>query len=209
MITKLQIWIQITWNILGYSKFMPWNLFLAFIPLGLSLWLFRRAKRRSILWWIVLIVFIAFLPNAPYVLTDIIHLVDLIRYNISTWVVTLILIPQYVLYALAGFEAYVMSLLNFGYYLHRQNLSRYIWRVELILHALSAIGIYIGRFQRFNSWDIVTKPKHLVRNFIEDFTDKQPLLVTFITFVILVILYWIFKQINLGIMTRISNAKES
>ena len=53
------------------------NLFLAFIPLVLSLWLFlRRSKRRTLLWWMVFVAFISFLPNASYLLTDIIHLID-------------------------------------------------------------------------------------------------------------------------------------
>ncbi|MGL4883991.1 MAG: DUF1361 domain-containing protein, partial [Waterburya sp.] len=60
-----------------YSGWIVWNLFLAFIPLALSFWLFvRRNIKRSLLWWIGLVVFIAFLPNAPYLLTDIIHLID-------------------------------------------------------------------------------------------------------------------------------------
>ena len=74
-----------------YSGWIIWNLFLAFIPLGLSFWLFRwQTKSRSLLWWIGLIVFIAFLPNAPYLLTDIIHLIEAIRAGYSAWIINLI-----------------------------------------------------------------------------------------------------------------------
>ena len=53
-----------------------WNFFLAFVPFVLSLYLFRRETRRGWLWWPLLLVFIAFLPNAAYTLTDIIHFIS-------------------------------------------------------------------------------------------------------------------------------------
>ncbi|WP_242032758.1 DUF1361 domain-containing protein [Oscillatoria sp. FACHB-1406] len=181
---------------------MLWNSFLAYIPLALSIWLFRLRQPRSVLWWLGFVVFVAFLPNAPYVLTDIIHLVDIIRDGYPLWVVTLVLIPQYILFIGAGFEAYVLSIINLGYYLHRHKLGQWTLLVELSLHALSALGIYLGRFKRFNSWDIVTKPKVLAKTTIEHLADKEPLLVMFLTFIILTILYWIMKQITLSLIFR-------
>ncbi|MBD2577730.1 DUF1361 domain-containing protein [Oscillatoria sp. FACHB-1406] len=183
-------------------SFMLWNSFLAYIPLALSIWLFRLRQPRSVLWWLGFVVFVAFLPNAPYVLTDIIHLVDIIRDGYPLWVVTLVLIPQYILFIGAGFEAYVLSIINLGYYLHRHKLGQWTLLVELSLHALSALGIYLGRFKRFNSWDIVTKPKVLAKTTIEHLADKEPLLVMFLTFIILTILYWIMKQITLSLIFR-------
>lgn len=183
-------------------SFMLWNSFLAYIPLALSIWLFRLRQPRSLLWWLGFAVFVAFLPNAPYVLTDIIHLVDIIRDGYPLWVITLVLIPQYILFIGTAFEAYVLSIINLGYYLHRHKLGRWTWLVELSLHALSALGIYLGRFKRFNSWDIVTKPKVLAKTTIEHLADKEPLLVMFLTFIILVILYWVMKQITLSLIFR-------
>ncbi|WP_013323515.1 DUF1361 domain-containing protein [Gloeothece verrucosa] len=208
MLTQLQIWFNIAWQVLSYShKLIAWNLFLAFIPLVLSFWLFRRAQKRSLLWWIGVLSFMGFLPNAPYVLTDVIHLIDLIRYGFSAWIVALVLIPQYTLFILSAFEAYTISVINVGYYLHRQNLSRYILATEIIIHALSAIGIYLGRFQRFNTWDFVTQPKILLSSIFETFVKKQPILVTVITFVVITVLYWLVKQVNLGIALRIKESK--
>ncbi len=113
LITQLQYVLQ------THSRWMSWNLFLAFIPLGLSLVLFRRNLHRSIFWWLGFLVFFAFLPNAPYVLTDIIHLITYIRKVDSIWLITLILIPLYLCFMLLGFEAYVISLINMGSYLHQ------------------------------------------------------------------------------------------
>lgn len=205
MNTQILDWISVAWGtLLGNSRWMAWNLFLAFVPLILSVWLFRtpthRRLSRSLSWWVGLLVFIAFLPNAPYVLTDIIHFVEDIRRNdLSIWIITLILIPQYLLFIVAGFEAYVLSLINMGYYLNRQGWSRWVFWTELLIHGLSAIGVYLGRFLRFNSWDLITRFDTVTGSVLEDVARKRPLAVILITFVIITGLYWLMKQVTLAL----------
>lgn len=184
------------------SHWMAWNLFLAFIPLVLSVWLFRNGRKPLLIWWVGLLVFVAFLPNAPYVLTDIIHLIYDIREGFSEWIVTLVLVPQYVLFILAGFGAYVLSLINLGYYLNQQRRHRYVLWVELALHGLSAIGIYLGRFLRFNSWDLVTRLDSVAGTVVDDLAAKRPALVIFVTFAIITGLYWLMKEVILGLILR-------
>lgn len=187
-----------------HSGWIIWNLFLAFIPLALSFWLFRRkTNSRSFLWWIGLIVFIAFLPNAPYLLTDIIHLIRATRTVSSIWIIILIFIPLHLFAILSGFEAYVVSLINQGHYLKRQGAGKFVVWAELITHALSAIGVYLGRFRRFNSWDLVTEPDNVIHTAANDLTAKLPLAVIVITFVIITVFYWLIKQITLGLLLRI------
>jgi len=182
-------------------RWMTWNLFLAFIPLALSVWLFRSHRGRSWVWWLGFLVFYAFLPNAPYLLTDIIHLIHDIRTVQSVWMITLVLIPLYLLVILGGFEAYVISLINLGHYLHRIGKSQWIVGVELITHILSAVGIYLGRFLRFNSWDFITQPDVLLTSVVEDVLGKQPLVIIVITFAVLVGLYWLMKRVTLGFVS--------
>lgn len=191
------------WNVLlRNSRWMSWNLFLAFVPLALSLWLFRKRQRRSVIWWLGFLVFFAFLPNAPYVLTDVIHLIEDIREINSVWMITLVVIPVYLLFILAGFEAYVLSLINLGYYLNQIGQSQWILWAELITHALSAIGIYLGRFKRFNSWDFITQPDALATSVVEDLLGRRPLVITAITFVVVAGLYWIMKRVSLGVFLQ-------
>lgn len=187
-----------------YSGWILWNSFLAAIPLVLSFWLFRRKKiSRSWLWWLALIVFIAFLPNAPYMLTDIIHLIRGTRGGLSIVVLTLVVIPLHAAAIIGGFEAYVISLINQGYYLKKQGVSRQgIWISELLMHLLCAIGVYLGRFRRFNSWDLVTDPGNVVLTTFNDLTSRQPIVVIIITFVILTLFYWVMKQVTLGLYLR-------
>ncbi|HEY9750567.1 MAG TPA: DUF1361 domain-containing protein [Allocoleopsis sp.] len=203
MRAELVNWILFAGQVLHRnSHWMAWNLFLALIPLALSVWLFRTGRKPLILWWVGLLVFVAFLPNAPYVLTDIIHLIYDIREGFSEWIVTLVLVPQYILFILAGFGAYVLSLINLGYYLNQRQRHRYVLWVELALHGLSAIGIYLGRFLRFNSWDLVTRLDSIAGTVVDDLAAKRPALVIFVTFVIITGLYWLLKEVILGLILR-------
>ena len=185
----------------GFARIV-WNLFLAYIPVFLSVWLFRWSDRRSPVWWVILATFIAFLPNAPYVLTDIIHYIRSIRGGLSTSVIIFALTPQYLIFLIGGFQAYVMSLLNLEFYLTKIGQEKSIFAVQILIHFLSAIGIYLGRFLRFNSWDFVTQPDELAETLARDLSHKQPVLAISITFIILLGLYWITKQINLGLVLR-------
>ncbi len=190
-------------HVLGRNVgWMSWNLFLAFIPLAVSVWIFRIKRRRSLVWWLGFLVFFSFLPNAPYLLTDIIHLIHDIRRVESVWMITLVLIPVYLVVIFAGLEAYVISLINWGYYLHRIGKSQWILWVELISHALCAVGIYWGRFLRFNSWDFITQPDAVITKGIEEILGRQPLVIISITFVLLTGLHWLMKRVTLGFIRQ-------
>ncbi|MBT9313147.1 DUF1361 domain-containing protein [Leptothoe kymatousa] len=184
----------------GNLPFMVWNSFLALIPLILSFWLFRGrgSHRRHWPWWIGFTLFVAFLPNAPYVLTDIIHLVKDIRMGTSVWAIALILIPQYFLFIGFGVATYTLSLVNLGRYLSREGKCRWVLPAELTLHGLTALGIYLGRFLRFNSWDLVTSPLAVMGNTLALLLSKWPLAVMFGTFIILAVVYWLLKQVTLA-----------
>lgn len=172
------------------------------ILMASDIWLLHGQGSRSLGWWVGFLVFITFLPNAPYILTDIIHLIDDIRRYSSVWIITLAIIPQYLLFMLLGFEAYVLSVIYLGDYLRQHGWGKFILWVELILHGLNAIGIYLGRFQRFNTWHIITQPDALFSGLVNDLVGKVPALVMAVTFVVITILYWLMKQVSLGIMLR-------
>jgi len=184
------------------SIYLIGALAITLLLMALDIWLLRGREVRSIFWWVGFLVFITFLPNAPYVLTDIIHLIDDIRRNYSVWIITLAIIPQYLLFILLGFEAYVLSVIYLGDYLRGLGWGKFILWAEIIIHGLSAIGIYLGRFQRFNSWHILTQPDVLFASLMNDLVGKFPALVMAVTFVAIALLYWIMKQVSISIMLR-------
>src|SRR5579863_886556 len=126
---------------------MGWDLFLAGVPLALAFLLFRRARSRGPLWWAGLAVFVLFLPNAAYPLTDFLHFVLKIRQRpyLPDWAVGLFVIPEYVVYIGASFLAYVLALRFLGNYLRSAGKGRLVVATELLLHGLCALGVYLGR----------------------------------------------------------------
>jgi uncharacterized membrane protein len=153
----------------------------------------QQQNNRSLSWWLGLLIFIGFLPNAPYILTDIVHFYDAVRSIQSVWGITLVIVPIYILFIGIGWFAYVFSLLNVRKYLAKNQLDRYISTAELSLHLLCAIGIYIGRFIRFNSWSLITAPREFIRVLPEELIGKFPIVVILITFLIIMVLYSISK----------------
>ena len=199
--------------------FMLWNTFLALIPLALSLWLFRSERaavedprsfsverwntplsKRRLSWWLGCALFVAFLPNAPYVLTDVIHLIRFIKNGTSLSTIVLVLIPQYLIFMLIGIEAYVLSIINLGHYLLKQGHRQWILAAELTLHMLCAVGIYLGRFPRFNSWDIITNPQRLALYITQDLPRPEPMAIILVTFITITALYWPLKQVSLALV---------
>lgn len=191
-------------NITG---FMAWNLFLAFIPFAFSIFLFRHRATRNIVWWLGLIIFTLFLPNAAYVITDIIHFVDDARNpDISENGIIFVMIPQYLIFIIAGFQCHVLSVLRLVNYLGIKDKAK-LTGMELGVNLICAYGIYLGRFDRLNSWHIVTKPYRLVETVIDSFMKENFAIAMFIFFVTITLLYYIFKWINLSIGTMWRKAK--
>ena len=180
-----------------------WGVRLFFIAISIGLIIIlaivdrslRQNRNRSIFWWMGLFLFVAILPNAPYILTDIIHFYEAVRTLNSVWAITLIIVPIYLLFIGVGWFSYVCSLVNIDRYLQKNNLARYTSTIELSLHLLCAIGIYIGRFIRFNSWSLVTQPKYFLSILPGELIGKLPLVVILLTFLIITILFAICKPI--------------
>jgi uncharacterized membrane protein len=156
---------------------------------------YTHARSQSIIWWIGLFLFVAILPNAPYVLTDIIHFYDAVRTIDSAWTITLFIVPTYIIFIGIGWLAYVFSLINLGVYLSKNHLARYTNIIELSLHAICAIGIFIGRFLRFNTWSLVTQPKLFLSILPGELIGKFPVVVILLTFVIIATLYTLCKPL--------------
>ncbi len=160
-----------------------------------------QSSTRSVGWWMVFLMFIFFLPNAPYVLTDVIHLVEDIRFGYSIWIISLALIPQYLVFILLGFGAYILCLIQLERYCQAQGWGIWNKGIELIVQFLCAIGIYLGRFQRFNTWDILTRPDALIESVIQDILNQRPLLIIAVTFVVLSLLYALLKPVTLAVLS--------
>ena len=210
IVNQIINWIDISLELFNQSSDrIIWNLFLAVIPLCLSYYLFRRRAIRNLAWWTVLLIFIAFLPNAPYILTDSIHIIELSRQNYPTWSIVLILIPQYILFICAGFQAYVVSLTRLNNYIVEFIAQKYLIVVNAIVHGLCVVGIYIGRFERFNSWDLVVKPGEVILTTLRDLLDVWKISSMAIALLSIWLTVELTKLVNNSLVLTNSDSKNS
>ena len=145
---------------------MTWNTLLAWIPVVLALPLFRwrggagadGRHERTPLWWAGLGLMLLFLPNAPYVVTDLVHLRDDVLLVGHNWSVITAVLPVYGLFIGSGFLAYYLVLRELARYLRADGLGPWVAPTLVVVHGLSAVGVYLGRHARLNSWEPVVEP---------------------------------------------------
>lgn len=133
-------------------SFLVWNLFLAWLPF-LFAWIIYRRPKTAVLFgplWLI------FLPNAPYIVTDLMHLSW--HGGAPIWYDALMVFT----FALTGLLLGLVSL-----YLLQLRVARHLgeavsWLFVVFVLGISSYGVYIGRFLRWNSWDLFTQPHTLL-----------------------------------------------
>lgn len=141
-----------------HRPWMTWNLTLAMVPAALAVALLARPHRRTVTWWAGIAVFVVFLPNAPYVVTDLIHLRGHAAAAASDGVLVFGVLPLYAGFVLTGFLAYLVCTELVAREVRSVRPTTRRWVVEVALHALCALGIVLGRIARLNSWDTIARP---------------------------------------------------
>lgn len=129
---------------------LNWNLFLALIPI-LFAYVAIVSKYRTVS-IIFALIWIGFLPNAPYIITDFIHLADVGPKSLL-WYDAIMIFS----YSLVGVTAYLMSLRMIVLRFHFA-----LW-FPAIISLVTGFGIYLGRYIRFNSWHVFTQPLDIAK----------------------------------------------
>jgi uncharacterized membrane protein len=142
----------------GNRSWMTWNLILAVVPAVLAIVLLARPHRRTAAWWVGVAALVAFLPNAPYVVTDLIHLRADAAGAASDGVLVFGVLPLYAAFVTAGFLAYLVCTELVAREVRRVRPEVRRWTVEVAIHLVCALGIVLGRIARLNSWDTITEP---------------------------------------------------
>jgi len=145
-------------------SFLRWNLVLAWLPVAIALALHWAERLRAPLPVLAVlgIGWLAFLPNAPYLVSDLVHLG-------TTWVN----VPIW--FDAAMFGTFAITGLLLGYvsvFLVQSLVARRLgwptaWGVTLAAWALSSGGIYLGRVLRYNSWDAFIRPRAVIADLVE------------------------------------------
>ncbi|WP_152611451.1 DUF1361 domain-containing protein [Psychroserpens damuponensis] len=175
-----------------YLLFLVWNLFLAIIPFAITTGLMSTKKPNKLLLFFFFGIWLLFLPNAPYLVTDLLHLT---RTNQTyLWLDILVIMS----FAFNGLILFYLSLSDMEKLLKSHLKPKLLTPLMLSIFGLTAFGIYLGRFLRHNSWEIINNPLTI-------FTDSfniifQPNIeawiftTTFASF--LAISYWMLKAFS-------------
>ncbi|MCB9081273.1 MAG: DUF1361 domain-containing protein [Lewinellaceae bacterium] len=144
--------------------FLIWNLFLAWIPVWFSSRL--TARQPGLLSLGLFMGWLVFLPNAPYLLTDLIHLRE--RPPIPLWFDGILFFS----FAWTGLALGLWSLLRVEQQLriwwpqHRRSYTG-LWLF------LAGLGVFCGRFLRWNSWELITNPRGLLSDAVQLLTHWE------------------------------------
>lgn len=169
--------------------FLIWNLFLGLIPFGLAISDKPSTKAINMVRWAVVILF---LPNAPYLFTDLIHLVH--SNSRFFWVD----FTLFMTFGLTGMASFLLTC---------QHLCAQLPVPPKMLKAgiypLTAVGLYLGRTGRFNSWDPLIHPLRFVSDLFE-FLLSEPMV-----FLTTVAAYTAFVYaFDVLLLTRTTNHKD-
>lgn len=135
--------------------FLVWNLFLAWIPYWLSCAVMRQNSNGKLSFVALALGWLVFVPNAFYIITDLFHL-DM-NYGVPLWFDLALLVS----FAWSGLLLGIVSVKHM-----EEAVERFTGRKPGLLFIipvmmLNGLGVYLGRYLRFNSWDIITNPLSL------------------------------------------------
>ncbi|MFL7867297.1 MAG: DUF1361 domain-containing protein [Anaerolineales bacterium] len=144
-----------------HYSFLIWNLFLAWIPFGIAYVVYTTSIRRRWLYAVIPVsafLWLIFFPNAPYILTDFQHL-SYAGNDIPVWYDVILLIW----FSFTGLFLGMVSLFLMQEVVRREFGRWFGWGFVVLVAALTTVGIYMGRFLRWNSWDILGNPGGLAQ----------------------------------------------
>jgi uncharacterized membrane protein len=183
--------------------FLIWNLFLAWIPYCISQWLYNKQEKikSRFVFVIAVLLWLAFVPNTFYILTDLYHIGDAYNdYTMPNW------------YDLAMILSFAWNGLLLGIlsvrYIEKVVQRRFVVKNDLLflypIMWLNALGVYVGRYLRFNSWDLLSNPFYLIRDIADvlfhPFAERYATGMIFCFSVLMTLIYITVKKLSKAIM---------
>jgi uncharacterized membrane protein len=139
----------------SFYRFLVWNLFLAWVAVAAALVCHALARRHIYGFAIGAgVIWLLFFPNAPYMLTDYIHIREMPLTSPLWWDVLMLSSFVWTALMLGFFSLYLMQ----GVW--RAHMGRFgSWLLVALALGLGSFGVYLGRFVRLNSWDALLHPR--------------------------------------------------
>jgi uncharacterized membrane protein len=174
--------------------FLVWNLFLAFVPYAVSRQMTNAVMKSK--WKFVLYAFVwlLFIPNSFYIITDLFHL-DM-NETVPLWYDLALLLS----FAWSGILFGILSIRQMEKLFEKNFNKKFDLLFILPVMALNGFGIYIGRYLRFNSWDVLTNPLQLISDiiylFIHPFRNRFDWSMIVCYTILLTLIYYTIKKLS-------------
>lgn len=173
--------------------FLVWNIFLAWIPFTISYYLIKPVTESKWKQAMLFIAWLLFFPNALYIITDLIHLQ--IDTAVPKWFDAILLFISSVVGLMMAF----ISLYRVERFLSKRISEKRIPIIIAGILFLGSFGVYLGRFLRWNSWDIISDPLGLLsaigQRFIFPFEHLRTWGVTLLLTILFYLLYFSVKKL--------------
>jgi uncharacterized membrane protein len=173
--------------------FLSWNIFLAWIPYILSQYFpeaLHKAKWKQV---VLFVTWLLFFPNALYIVTDLIHIED--NKDIPVWYDAILLFAS----SFIGIMMAFVSLSKVESYLRNIFSRKMVMVLVPVILFTASFGVYLGRFQRWNSWDVIQDPMALsmdiLSNFISPVDNYRTWAITVLFTGIYTMLYFFLKKL--------------
>ncbi|MDR0792268.1 MAG: DUF1361 domain-containing protein [Chitinophagaceae bacterium] len=183
-----------------FYLFYVWNIFLAIIPLLIA----NRLKRCNRLHFgaiVLLLTWLFFYPNAPYLITDLFHYKE--RLPVPVWYDLMLVISA----AWNGLILGMVSLTTVEQFLSKHLKPLLAKSFVFVSFGLCGYGVYLGRYLRYNTWDIVAKPGAIMRSsahqILHPHQNMSVWIFTLLFSSMLCIIYFTIKQSGEGKYLRI------
>lgn len=177
-----------------HYDFLVWNLFLAWIPFGAAAVAYVSMRFRLTFYLVMpvsTLLWLIFFPNAPYLLTDFQHLASTSPAS-PLWFDVIIMIW----FAWTGLLLGISSLYLMQEIVARTFNSAFGWVFAIVATTLSSFGVYLGRFLRWNSWDILQDPLPIAKDMYGIIRHPMANLPTYV-FTILFTLLFLFIYVTI------------
>jgi len=174
----------------GYA-FMVWNLFLAWLPLLFMIWLLKMLKHKRWSSWqgiALSVLWLGFLPNSFYIVTDYIHLADVASTDILYDAVML------TAFVVTGLVLGFASLFLFHMELRKRLPVHIASRMVASILLLCSFAIYLGRDLRWNTWDLFLNPAGILFDVSDRLispTDHPQMYLTTLSFFVLLGMFYV------------------
>lgn len=187
------------WTINGYPlSFVFWNIFLAVIAVLIARYTVKLWRSGKI--WLAFVsslLWLALLPNTAYLMTDARHVIGycpLESYGKvcaeNAWMSLF-----FFAYAAVGWPAFVLALRPLKNYVKERFSIKVANYFAALMCLITSLGVLLGLVNRFNSWELITRPFDVLRTASSYATESQATFNLLMVFLCLTFLYWLGERI--------------